>query len=99
MKKFLRKPAMIICVSVLVIAGAAVSVASFKERSKTDTIETVTSIPVEVLQEESIEPVGNADVQSVAKPNMHNVSYEQQAEAIQERQSRRNEQFQLSSTE
>lgn len=99
MKKFLRKPAMILCVSVLVIAGAAVSVASFKERSKTDTTETMTSIPVDVPQEESIEPIGNTEVQSAAKPNMHNVSYEQQADAIQERQSRRNEQFQLSSTE
>lgn len=99
MKKFLRKPAMIICVSALVIAGAAVSVASLKERSQTETKETIPTIPAEIPQEESIEPVGNVEVQSVTKPTMQNSSYEEQAAIIQDRVSRQNEALQQITTE
>lgn len=90
---------MIICVSALVIAGAAVSVASFKERSQTETKETISAIPIEIPQEESIEPVGNVEVQSVTKPTGHNMSYEEQGAMMQERMSRSNEQLQSIETQ
>ena len=99
MKKLLRKPAMVICASALFIAGAAVSYASFKERSNAETKDVLTSAPEEIAPAESIEPVGNQEVQTVTKPNLHDNTYEEQAAAIQDRQSRRNEQAQSVSTE
>jgi hypothetical protein len=102
MKKFLRKPALIICASVFVIASAAVSYASFKGRNATETKEAqqaITRAPLDAAPVESIEPVGNTDVQSAVKPNMHNNSYEQQGAMMNEREARHNEALQQTSTE
>jgi hypothetical protein len=99
MKKFLRKPALILCASVLVITGAAVSYASFKGRAATETKQVITTAPIEAAPVESIEPVGgNTDVQSATKPNMHNNTYEEQAAMMRERQAAQNEQLQLMET-
>jgi hypothetical protein len=99
MIKSIRKPVMVFCVAAIFIGGAAVSYASLKERNSTEKEQVITTAPAEAMPVESIEPVGNSETQSVTKPNMHNNSYEQQAQMIQERQTRRNEAQQLSSTE
>lgn len=99
MKRFLRKPALVICASALVVFSAAVSYASFKERTATETKQVITTAPEEAAPVESIEAVGNTEVQSVTKPTGHSMSYEEQGAMMQERMSRANEQLQSIETQ
>ncbi len=91
---------MVVGVLALFVGGAAVSYASLKERSASETKDIITIAPIEVAPAESIEPVsGNTQTQSSVKPVNRNGSYEDLSDDIKQRTRLRNEANQIIETQ
>lgn len=82
---------MAIFVSAIVIAGAAVSYASFKERAVKETKPVDAVVAIETTEAATPAPVISNGNESDVRPADQNLSYEEQGQLMRDKLARKNE--------